>query len=79
MTSCQNASAAADGVRYQLLDFRDRLVVDQRTDLDAIIKTVPDLENGDDFGQPLHESVVDPGLDKETVGANAGLSGIPVF
>src|SRR3954469_3385732 len=72
-------AALLDRVGDVLLDLGDRLVVDQRALLHAVLEAVADLELSGRGGKPLGESIVDAVLDEEAVGADAGLAGVAVL
>ena len=67
----------ATRVGDMLLDLGDRLVVDQRALLHAVLRRpLPTLSLPAAAASLLGESVVDAGLDVEAVGADAGLAGV---
>ena len=67
------------GVGDELLDLLDRLLVDQRALLRAVLEARTDLQLARRSGQLLDELVIDAGLNEEAVGADAGLAGIAVL
>jgi hypothetical protein len=69
-----NLSTLALGVSDVLVDFVNGTVVDERTMGDTFGETAPDLEVFYFGGEGAGEGVVDAGLDKETVGTDAGLT-----
>ena len=72
-------AALGDGVGDELLDLLDRLLVDQRALLHAVLEAGADLQLAGGRGKLLDELVVDAGLHEEAVGADAGLAGIAVL
>ncbi len=64
------------GVGDVALDLVDRRRLDQRALLGARLEAGADLEPGDRGRELLRELVVDPLLDVDPVGADAGLAGV---
>jgi hypothetical protein len=67
------------GIGDEFLDFRHGLRRDERALLYAVFESRPDLEGADSFSELPGKGVIDAGLNIETIGADAGLSGVTVF
>src|SRR5690554_4447535 len=77
--AAQQAPALGHGVVHVALHLVDGGLVDQRADHHARLATVTHRHRRDLRGQGLDEGVVDPLLDQEAVGADAGLTGVTVL
>ncbi len=76
MTADDDLSAARDGVALMRLDLRERLPIDERTDVDPVLQTVPDPKSGDERGDAFGEVARGRPLDEQPVRAYARLAGV---
>lgn len=74
LASMEQASALGDGILHVLVDLCHRSAVNQRAVCGLAVEAVADLECLDDVDDALDKLLVDAAVDKDAVGAYAGLA-----
>jgi len=59
-----------------LLDLPARVLVDEGTDVDPVLESVPDLQRRHGLGELVGECIVDAGLHEQAIGADTRLAGV---
>src|SRR6476659_4827745 len=72
----ENLCAALGRITYQGIGLLDRVVIDQRTNLDTVLSAATDLERLHPLGDTCRELVGDCLVDNEPVGGRTGLADV---
>ncbi len=75
----EELGAVLESIGNMGLNLRDSFVVNQWADIDPGIEAVADFQLLTRFNEAPREIIVNIGLDQKAVGADASLSGMPVF